>query len=107
MFDFALQQRDFGGSQVEQFVDAGIDVRFGFGELLGELRDGGSLVVQVGFPLVGGLWFLEGVGLQFETRFQGVAEFVQRLFPPRLSLVVQRASSPLKAGSSPKSRFAR
>ena len=59
VFDIALQQCNLGGSQIEQFVDAGIDVGFGVGQLLGEGLHGGTLLGEVGFPLVGSLWFLE------------------------------------------------
>lgn len=74
VFDFTLEQSNLGRSQVEQFVDAGVDVGFGVGELLGERLDGGTLLGEVGFPLVGGLWFLERVCLELETGLQGVAE---------------------------------
>ena len=91
VFDFALEQGDLCRSQVEQFVDAGVDFGFGVGQLLGEGLHGGTLLGEVGFPLVGGLWFLERVGFELEAGLQGVAEFVQGLFPPRLRFVVQRA----------------
>ena len=91
MFDFTLEQGDLCRSQVEQFVDAGVDVGFGVGQLMGEGLHGGTLLGEIRFPLVGGLWFLERVGLEFEAGLQGVAEFVQGLFPPRLRFVVQRA----------------
>ncbi len=91
VFDFTLEQSNLGRSQVEQFVDAGVDVRFGAGQLLGEGLHGGTLLGEIGFPLVGGLRFFERVGLELEAGLQGVAEFVQGLFPPRLRFVVQRA----------------
>ena len=91
VFDFALEQSNLGRGQVEQFVDAGVDVGFGVGQLLGEGLHGGTLLGEIGFPLVGGLRLLERVGLELEAGLQGVAEFVQGLFPPRLRLVVQRA----------------
>ncbi len=59
VFDFALEQGDLCRGQVEQFVDAGVDVGFGVGQLLGEGLHGGTLLGEVGFPLVGGLWFLD------------------------------------------------
>ncbi len=67
MFDFTLEQFNLGRSEVEQFVDAGVDVGFGVGELLGEGLHGGTLLGEVGFPLVGGLRFLEWVGLELEA----------------------------------------
>ena len=94
MFDFTLEQGNLGRSQVEEFVDAGVDVGFGVGQLLGEGLHGGTLLGEIGFPLVGGLRFLERVGLELEAGLQSVAEFVQGLFPPRLSVVVQRAERP-------------
>ena len=91
VLDFPLQQCNLCRRQVEQFVDAGVDVGFGVGQLSGEGLHGGTVLGEVGFPLVGGLWFLERVGLELEAGLQGVAEFVQGLFPPRLRFVVQRA----------------
>ena len=58
-------------------LDAGVDVGFGVGRLLGEGLNGGTLLDETGFPLVGGLRFLERVGLELEADLKGVAEFVQ------------------------------
>ena len=91
VFNFPLQQRDLGRGEIEQLLDAGVDFGFGVGQLLGEGLHGGTLLGEIGFPLVGSLRLLERVGFELEAGLQGVAEFVQGLFPPRLRFVVQRA----------------
>lgn len=77
MFDFALQQFDFVGSEVEQAIDAGVEVGFGVGQFVGLACDGRFVFGEVGVPFVGGARVFEGVGGEFEARFERVAEFGQ------------------------------
>ena len=75
MFDFALEQLDFFGGEIEEAIDAGIEFGFGVGEGAGVVVEGGSVFGEVQFPLVGGAWVCERVGGEPEARLEGVAEF--------------------------------
>ena len=91
VLDLALDEFDLCRSQVEELVDAVVDLGFGGGELLGQGLLLALLVGEIRFPLVSGLWLLEWVRLQTEARFQRVAQFVERPFPPLLSFVVEHS----------------
>lgn len=77
MFDFALQEFDFVGREVEQAIDAGVEVGFGVGKFVGLAGDGGAVFGEVGVPFVGGARVFEGVGGEFEARLECLAEFGQ------------------------------
>ena len=50
VFDLALEQLDFFGGEIEQAIDAGVDFRFGVGEVAGVVVGGGSVFGEVRFP---------------------------------------------------------
>ena len=77
MFDFTLQEFDFVGREIEQAIDAGVEVGFGVGDLAGLACDGRSVFGEVGVPFVGGARVFERVGGEFEARLESVAEFGQ------------------------------
>jgi hypothetical protein len=89
VFDFALEQLDFFGGEVEKAIDAGVEFGFGVAEFAGLAFDGGSVFCEIGIPFVGGARVIEGVGGELETRLEGVAEFGERALPPRRCLLVE------------------
>ncbi len=48
MFDFALQEFDFVRREVEQAIDAGVEVGFGVGEFVRLAGDSGAVFGEVG-----------------------------------------------------------
>ena len=77
MFDFALQEFYVVGREIEQAIDAGVEVGFGVGEFVGLACDEGFVFGEVGVPFVGGARVFERVGGEFEARLECVAEFGQ------------------------------
>lgn len=77
VFNFALQELDFFGGEIEQAKDASVEFGFGFGEFAGLAFDSGSVFGEVGFPFVGGARGFERAGGEVEARLEGVAEFGQ------------------------------
>lgn len=54
MFDFALEQFNLVVREIEQAIDAGVEVSFGVGDLVGLACDGRFVFGEVGVPFVGG-----------------------------------------------------
>src|SRR3954451_24721905 len=60
VLDLALEELDFVGREVEEAIDAVVDLGFGVGELAGELLHFGPVFGEIRLPLVSRLGIFEG-----------------------------------------------
>ncbi len=89
MLHFLLQKADFIRGEIEEAIDAVVDLGFGCVERLCQAGMLGALFDEVGFPFVGSAWVLHWVGGELEALLQGFAQRDEVVFPPRLGLLVQ------------------
>lgn len=89
VLNLLLQQLDLVRGEIEEPIDAGVQVGFGGGEGGGEAGLVVALFGEVGFPFVGDARALHGVGLELEALLQGLAQRIEGKFPPGGGLLVQ------------------